>query len=38
VVDDRELDLANDRQVVLEEQIEIAVDAAANRVLGGRTP
>ena len=33
VVDDRELDLANDRQVVLHEQIEIAVDAPADRVL-----
>ena len=33
VVDDRQLDLADDRQVVLEEQIEVAVDAAPDRVL-----
>ena len=30
---DRHLDLADDRQLVLEQQIEVAVDAAADRVL-----
>ena len=33
VMDDRQLDLADDRQVVLEQQVVVPVDAAANRVL-----
>ena len=33
LVHDRQLDLADDRQLVLEEQVVVAVDAAADRVL-----
>ena len=33
VMDDRQLDLADDRQLVLEQQVVVAVDAAADRVL-----
>ena len=33
MVHDRQLHLAHDRQVMLEEQVEVAVDAAADRVL-----
>ena len=33
MVDHRQLDLADDRQVVLEQQVVVAVDAAADRVL-----
>jgi hypothetical protein len=36
IVHDRQFHLADDRQVVLEQQVVVAVDAAADRVLDGQ--
>ena len=38
MVPDRQLDFADDRQVVLDEQVVIAMNAAANRVLDRQDP